>query len=437
MWDEIIPDMPTEESKPYCICVELASEETYRKVFRRYPNMRYQVGRACAAAGYDTLYFELDLLPDVSVAEEAREANNPGSKRIFDSIMSQPVRYAVMNDYTRTINVSDPQPGACLNADTAIRASLLPDYEGDQTEDMSDPHYFDIDEDLGPNGFHAGPRNMDHQVLPPDFEYLLWSPLPRDLPTTRKDPLIVMAAYEANLDRYLRLRRPVMVAGEEYAVIRGIYHNTTFAKWWSLHAPLNGCWTIELAITARFIMNNDLSRISPDAPDEYCADDVPDMSSFRVAQACIAANYQDTYDALDPDPHRITYQQARQSHNPHYVRHIERRNAESGVKLDTELLRLDCMTTPDKEPSSLVIEPEIRACWGAVVKFHEGGIYPRDTCINVASWEHTICVPEELKRHIRAEGGVLYPESVGLKKWKAAIARRRAGESQKSRENTM
>ncbi|KAF6836579.1 hypothetical protein CPLU01_03614 [Colletotrichum plurivorum] len=235
-----------------------------------------------------------------------------------------------------------------------------------------------------------------------------------------------------------------MVAGEEYAVIRGIYHNTTFAKWWSLHTPLNGCWTIELAITARFIMNNDLSRISPDNPDEYCRD-VPDMfwypqfprettlrelvrrrprTSFRVAQACIAANYQDTYDVLDPEPHWILYQQARQSHNPHYVQHIERRAAESGVKLDTDLRRLDCLTTPDKEPSSLVLEPEIRACMEAVVNFHEGGVYPRDTWINAASWEHTVCVPEELKRRIRAEGGVFYPESVDLKKWKAAIARR-------------
>lgn len=443
MYDEIIPDMPTKESRPYCICVELASEETYRKVFKQYPDMRYQVGRACAAAGYDTLYGELGLLPDVSIAEEAREANNPGSNRIFDSIMSQPVRYAVMDDYTRTINVSDPRAGACLNGDTAIRASLVPDYEDhDVPGDMRNPHYFDIDEDRGPSYYHAGPRNMDHQVLPPEFEYLLWSPLPRDLPTTRKDPLIVMAAYEGNLDRYLRLRRPIMVDEEAYAVVRGIYHNTTFAKWWSLQdlTPLDESSSIKEAITARFIMNNDLSRINPDTPDE---DDVPDMfwypqlprettlrelvrrrprASFGVAQACIAADYQDTYDVLDPKAHRILYEQARQSHNPRYLQHIERRAAESGVHLYRELTRLHAETTPDKDPTSLVLEPEIRAYSGALVNFEEDGIYPRGgTWVNAASWEHTICVPQELRKRVREEGVGLYPESEDLKKWKEAI----------------
>lgn len=43
-----------------------------------------------------------------------------------------------------------------------------------------------------------------------------------------------MAAYKGNLDRYIRLRRPRMLKEEFEAVIRGIYHNTTLTKWWSL-----------------------------------------------------------------------------------------------------------------------------------------------------------------------------------------------------------
>ncbi|KAB5571727.1 hypothetical protein GE09DRAFT_1282248 [Coniochaeta sp. 2T2.1] len=41
---------------------------------RRYPQMRYQVGRACAVAGYTDLYKELGLLPDITIAEEAQDS---------------------------------------------------------------------------------------------------------------------------------------------------------------------------------------------------------------------------------------------------------------------------------------------------------------------------------------------------------------------------
>jgi hypothetical protein len=57
--------------------------------------MAYQVGRACAVAGYVDLYEKLDILPEVHIAEEAREA---GNSTIYEDLMSKPVRYAVMND---------------------------------------------------------------------------------------------------------------------------------------------------------------------------------------------------------------------------------------------------------------------------------------------------------------------------------------------------
>ncbi|CEJ94151.1 hypothetical protein VHEMI09702 [[Torrubiella] hemipterigena] len=64
-----VPDIPEASfpsAPPYSICYpDIASEDTYRAVAKRYPGLRYQVGRACAVAGYATLYEELDLLPDV------------------------------------------------------------------------------------------------------------------------------------------------------------------------------------------------------------------------------------------------------------------------------------------------------------------------------------------------------------------------------------
>jgi hypothetical protein len=82
--------------------------------------MIYQVGRVCAVAGYKDLYRELDVQPEVHIAEEAREAGNIA---IYEDIMSKSMRYAVMNENTRTI-AAVPKPGACLNGDTAVYRSL-------------------------------------------------------------------------------------------------------------------------------------------------------------------------------------------------------------------------------------------------------------------------------------------------------------------------
>ena len=73
----------------------VASEATYRESVRRYPKMTYNVGCACAVAGYIELFLKLDILPEVRIAEEARECDNLA---IFDAIMAKPVKYEVMND---------------------------------------------------------------------------------------------------------------------------------------------------------------------------------------------------------------------------------------------------------------------------------------------------------------------------------------------------
>lgn len=55
--------------------------------------MRYRVGRACAVAGYSTLYKEVDLLSDIAITEEARgsvvrDPEDRGSHAILDHIVA-------------------------------------------------------------------------------------------------------------------------------------------------------------------------------------------------------------------------------------------------------------------------------------------------------------------------------------------------------------
>ncbi|KAF5014971.1 hypothetical protein F66182_13857, partial [Fusarium sp. NRRL 66182] len=72
-----IPPMYEPQERPYCIWhPEVASQDTYRKLWQQYPDMAYQVARACAVANYVELYFEMNLLPDFSVAEEARASGS-------------------------------------------------------------------------------------------------------------------------------------------------------------------------------------------------------------------------------------------------------------------------------------------------------------------------------------------------------------------------
>ncbi|CAJ2504710.1 Uu.00g121040.m01.CDS01 [Anthostomella pinea] len=111
-----------DDEVPYCVWhPETALQETYRELARRYPKMVYQVGRACAVAGYTQLYTqlynELDILPDVHIAQEARKC---GNLAIFEDIMSWTVRYSIMNDYTLSTNLDKPH-SAHLNGDTCAR----------------------------------------------------------------------------------------------------------------------------------------------------------------------------------------------------------------------------------------------------------------------------------------------------------------------------
>lgn len=275
--------MRDKASYPYCIWYpDVASEDTYRKLAAAYPDMRYQVGRACAVAGYAQLYRELDLLPDPCIAEEAREAGraNEGSRQIFEQIMAAPVRYSVMNDYELTVALERPKPGAFLNADTAVFATLAGrERFGDGFNGLTPWRYFNITEDwgIGLESVELAPAKLtDDEVA------LLGSPLPFDLPTMHKDLLILVAAYEGNLDRYARLRRPGRsVEYELHCLVPGVYRSTAMALWLARNPDIMdvvaAAWdpsdvtALRRAIHARHVMNNDTQRLlnaDPPVPDD-------------------------------------------------------------------------------------------------------------------------------------------------------------------------
>ncbi|WYZ43630.1 hypothetical protein EsH8_VII_000066 [Colletotrichum jinshuiense] len=350
-------DMKDPQHHPYCIWYpDFATQATYRKLAGAFPAMRYQVGRACAAAGFETLYNDLSLLPDVSIAEEARESGTDGGRAIFGSIMASPFRYAVMNDYTLRINTENPKTPAFLNGDTDVywrlgeRRLLYPQLPP-STWGISPC----IEEDLRidtDKGVQLGERHN----LTPDEARLLHQPLPLDLPTMKKALLICMAAHDGNVDRYARLSLPtIMVEGELLCVVRGIYHHTMFARWWAgeierdsprvkLLRSAPGFDSIRKAISVRRIMTNDMQEFEEegwpaDAPQPYLiwwplkprpetlvqlAHTVPSMKE-QAAVACILLDYERAYQRLDVEPDLLLWMAAKKSPNAFYKTDLEQR----------------------------------------------------------------------------------------------------------------
>ncbi|TWU73480.1 hypothetical protein ED733_000588 [Metarhizium rileyi] len=412
-----VPDMQTREEMPYCIWhPDIPSEDTLRKLAQRYPDFQYQVGRTCAIAGYTDLYNSLRILPEAAIAEEARES---GNLQIYGSIIKEVVKWKVFDDYTGTILVPTPSH---LNADTVVYKELHAfrqgfktpvgriegeegDPESDDEPDSDDDNWLFSDQFTeGPYGYNplhhnvTGDMGLDapdtwqqmpkfRKSIPPTPSRpvsqavldLLCSPLPADLPSCDKNILIVMAAYRGDLDRYCRLRRPYMVGNELEAIIRGIYHNSQFAKWWSTQPPPPemACDPISAAICARFIMNDDISfalrqandelpqgwSIAPPQmifyPDIACPDTyealaraIPTMR-MPVARAAIYADYKSVFDIvmteLNQDSTSIRldytlYVQSLASPNPYYRETLERLAKEQGTS-DTLKTR-----SPDSKP---------------------------------------------------------------------------------------
>ena len=363
---------------PYCIWYpRVAKEETYRQLATAFPDMRYQVGRACAVAGYSRLYSELDLLPDPCIAEEARENTvgpaAEGARHIYDQIMAAPTRFGVMNDYERTVQSHKPKMGACLNADTAVLAALTPRAKFTKyfnSPDDSPWRYFDITEDkgIGEETVKIEPHDLTESEIA-----LFDSPLPADLPTMHKNLLILVAGFEGNLDRYARLRRPGRsIDYELHCVLPGVYKSFAMANW--LHRNpeilelIATSWhpsevkTLRRAIHARWVMNNDIHRlvdtvnIVPDDELPYwiwyptvpagwtlvkLAEARPAMRP-QCARACIAGSRHDAYtkimDMCDDDGNPVVVDrhlmlEARTSPaHEFYESDLLRRMAEQGLE---------------------------------------------------------------------------------------------------------
>ncbi|WEW61066.1 hypothetical protein PRK78_006555 [Emydomyces testavorans] len=382
--------------QPYCIWYpDFATEDTYRQLAQHFPSMRYQVGRACAAAGYSGLFSELDLLPDVSIAEEARESGTTGGRIIFDTVMAAPYRYAVLDDYTLSVNLENPNFPVYLSGDTEVRWKLqkrksLP--SGPRYGmDSADEHRPSIEEDERINDkWDDWPRDYDY--LTHEETKLLYNPLPLDLPTVKKTLLIQMAAHDGNVDRYARLASPSpMERIEQLCVIRGIYHHTMFARFWLAEIEKNSLRVqrlerqtlacIRSAISARRIMINDTQEFHNGWPEDVkepnliwwplkpredtlreLAERAPTMKR-TAAIACIFCDYNWLYQSLNCRPDDKLVLAARNSRNPFYLQDLERRATEEGIQLnyplfvdeDEEWLQYDLEPT-EKELRSRLLD---------------------------------------------------------------------------------
>jgi hypothetical protein len=185
--------------------------------------------------------------------------------------MAAPIRFGVMSDYERTAQLHTPKVGASLNADTAVLATLKIRKAFAKHYSLMDTPwaYLNITEDEGID--EQTVMVKPHELT--DSEIALFvSPLPTDLPTMHKDLLILVAAFEGNLDRYARLRRPGQTIDFELqCVLPGVYKSFAMASWLDRNPDnlemVASSWhsreikTLRAAIHARWIMNNDIYRL--------------------------------------------------------------------------------------------------------------------------------------------------------------------------------
>jgi hypothetical protein len=395
----VVPEINDSSEVPYCIWYpEPPPQETLRNLVKRYPNMIYHAARACAVAGYFDLYSELQVLPEVHVAAEARDASlarkNKGSEAIYEQIMSKHLKFEIMNDYDRSVNLENRCP-AHLNGDTAVFSDLtahmlhagvdnsskfgvnLVDYIEWDPKEYNTYSHFNITEDLGVDDHSCGAPEPLASFWP-----LLYSPLPADLPPVNKDNLILSAAYTGDVDRYVRLRRPQMIEQEFHAIILGIYHHPLWARWWSTQVPevpeSREEVSIRRAVNVRRIISDDITCITPDTPKSLVPRRIwwPSVASpvtyVRLAQkrpdmidsclrACIVANYEAAWDEIllgssdtpnDPKITRLSkvigsdiYAEAKDSSNPHYLDDIMLLGTASVEELESGVYYLDDMRT--------------------------------------------------------------------------------------------
>ncbi|KAJ5551689.1 hypothetical protein N7535_000367 [Penicillium sp. DV-2018c] len=397
----VIPEMNDPAEIPYCIWYpEAPPQETLRDLVKRYPNMIYHAARSCAVAGYFDLYLELQVLPEIHVAAEARDASlarkNKGSEAIFEQIMSNHVKFEIMNDYDPSVNLENPRP-AHLNGDTAVFSDLtarmlhagvesdssntrgfvrLVDHIEWADKEYNTYNHFNITEDMGIDDHSCGAEPLA------SFWPLLYSPLPADLPPVNKDNLILSAAYNGDVDRYVRLRRPQRIEQESHAIILGIYKHPLWARWWSTQVPevpdKGDEVSIRRAINVRRIISDDITCITPSTPKSLVPGRIwwPSVASpmtyVRLAQkrpdmlasclrACIVADYEAAWDEIligssdGSDDFKVTrlskvvdsqmYVEAKDSSNPHYLDDINLLGSARVEELQADIYYLDDMRT--------------------------------------------------------------------------------------------
>jgi hypothetical protein len=340
-----IPDMLEHDELPYCIWHPSApSQDTCRALLQRYPQIIYQIGRVCAVAGYTDLYHSLFLLPEAHIAEEARDNNNPD---IFNAITSQPVKFTVFNDYTRTYTPCSPHP-SLINGGTCVRSMLevkqryttpwpvKSNASSWYRRDGFRERYFDITEDMSIDTYSVSAPKINQFIVVP----LLYNPLPADLSTVQKDLLILMTAVQGNIDRHARLRRPFLIQQEVPCLVRGIYHHPLFAKWVAQQLDAGDSrfdtLRVKKALHARFVMSNNLERITVDTkgyelpyliwyprfavPETYVepARRRPEMR-VQAARACVVADYSDAYCEIGAPWDRALARKAEASPNSFYA----------------------------------------------------------------------------------------------------------------------
>ncbi|KAJ3289640.1 hypothetical protein HDU76_007507 [Blyttiomyces sp. JEL0837] len=148
-----------------------------------------------------------------------------------------------------------------------------------------------------------------HPLTGTDFDYLA----------------ILYFAFNGIVEEYSKTRltrknNEQFIDGEMNCVRHGIYHHLEFAKWWQKHLGredigMAGKEHIEKAISAKLIMNNDLSFIAPglyciwypDKPSEETLRKLLELyrhpnCRYQVGRACAVYNYPDLYASLDLDP---------------------------------------------------------------------------------------------------------------------------------------
>ncbi|KAJ5787498.1 hypothetical protein N7457_002488 [Penicillium paradoxum] len=205
----IIPTISALDEAPYCILhPDVSSEDALRALVHRYPYMIYHAVHVAEQAGHASI-----------------QKTSKGSQEIYWHMLSHPAKFAVINDYKRTVDFGERSNHTfewryCSRSKYSASQSI----RADKRPWISNWIYFNITEDFGIDDYDCeAPKTPDDDLA------LIYIPLPAELPLINKDSLIYVVA--GDIDRHARLRTPEMLEDEIGIVIRGIYHNAFFAKY--------------------------------------------------------------------------------------------------------------------------------------------------------------------------------------------------------------